>query len=106
MPVGIGGGSTYFGLRPRYAPDKVEECIKTTADPIEALNPGFEGKLGAGRVNAYKAVLCAKAAPTAIIESSFIDVTCVFALADFYNKSFGANITSVEWTFDGGTTGY
>lgn len=102
-PLVSGVAALILAYDPGMPPDKVEECIKTTADPIEALNPGFEGKLGAGRVNAYKAVLCAKAAPTAIIESSFIDVTCVFALADFYNKSFGANITSVEWTFDGGT---
>jgi len=35
----------------------VRTIIKESADPIDDLNPGFEGKLGAGRVNAYKALV-------------------------------------------------
>lgn len=35
----------------------VREIIKGSADPIDELNPGFEGKLGTGRVNAYKALV-------------------------------------------------
>lgn len=31
--------------------------IKENADNIDALNPGYEGKLGSGRINAYKSIM-------------------------------------------------
>lgn len=36
---------------------EVREIIKASADNIDHLNPGYEGKLGTGRVNAHKALL-------------------------------------------------
>jgi hypothetical protein len=36
---------------------EVRNIIKSTTDPIDALNPTYAGKLGTGRVNAYKALL-------------------------------------------------
>ncbi|MDQ7039425.1 MAG: S8 family serine peptidase [Rhodothermus sp.] len=41
---------------PEYTPDQVREQIRLTADPIDALNPGFAGRLGRGRINAFRAV--------------------------------------------------
>ena len=35
---------------------KVREIIETTTDNIDAKNPSFVGKLGTGRINAYKAL--------------------------------------------------
>lgn len=49
-----------FGLLKSYHPEwSAEELITQvlgTADPIDTQNPGFEGQLGAGRVNAYRAL--------------------------------------------------
>ncbi len=39
-------------------PAQIESCIKNSADPIDLLNPGFEGMLGAGRINAEQALIC------------------------------------------------
>ena len=39
-------------------PAQIESCIKNSADPIDLLNPGFEGMLGAGRLNAEQALIC------------------------------------------------
>lgn len=39
-------------------PAQIEACIKNSADPIDILNPGFEGLLGAGRINAEQALIC------------------------------------------------
>lgn len=36
--------------------DEVREIIESTTDNIDALNPGFAGKLGTGRINAYRAL--------------------------------------------------
>ncbi|WP_397546138.1 S8 family serine peptidase [Rhodothermus marinus] len=41
---------------PEYTPDQAREQIRLTADPIDAANPGFAGRLGRGRINAFRAV--------------------------------------------------
>ncbi|AEN74039.1 Thermitase [Rhodothermus marinus SG0.5JP17-172] len=41
---------------PEYTPDQAREQIRLTADPIDAVNPGFAGRLGRGRINAFRAV--------------------------------------------------
>ncbi len=39
-----------------YTPDQTREQIRLTADPIDAVNPAFAGRLGRGRINAFRAV--------------------------------------------------
>jgi len=46
--------------------------IKETADNIDALNPGFEGKLGTGRINAFRALLGLSAQITSPQSGAFI----------------------------------
>ncbi len=41
---------------PSLTPHLVEQIIKSSADPIDDLNAGYAGKLGAGRMNALKAL--------------------------------------------------
>jgi subtilisin family serine protease len=43
-------------LHPDWAPTLVLAQLTRTADGIDGLNPGFEGKLGAGRINATEAL--------------------------------------------------
>lgn len=42
---------------PDFTNDQIEQLIKDSADPIDHLNPGFEGLLGAGRINCYNGVM-------------------------------------------------
>ena len=44
---------------PSYSPDKVKACLKNSAEPIDALNPQYAAKLGAGKLNIRAAVECA-----------------------------------------------
>ena len=44
---------------PEWSPDAVRAQIMGTADDIDALNPGLEGQLGSGRINAARAVTAA-----------------------------------------------
>lgn len=37
-------------------PDDIMARIKETADDIDSINPGYEGKLGSGRINVYGAL--------------------------------------------------
>ena len=41
---------------PDWGPLQVREQIRITCDNIENANPGFEGKMGSGRINAFRAV--------------------------------------------------
>ena len=48
-------------LKGKTSASDVREIVLSTADNIDTLNPGFIGKIGSGRVNAYRALLKAKA---------------------------------------------
>lgn len=54
LVAGVAG--LVFSQNPDWTGDQVKERIKETADPIDHLNPGYEGMLGTGRVNAFRAL--------------------------------------------------
>ncbi len=41
---------------PGYSNDEIQQLIENSADPIDHLNPGYEGLLGAGRINSLACV--------------------------------------------------
>ncbi|MGL1888444.1 MAG: S8 family serine peptidase [Reichenbachiella sp.] len=43
---------------PAYSNTEIKECILSGAEPIDHLNPYWSGKLGAGSLNAEKAIAC------------------------------------------------
>lgn len=53
---GAGLGGLLLALHPDWTPVLVQAQLMHTADPIDALNPGYEGQLGNGRLNATQAV--------------------------------------------------
>ncbi len=64
-PVVAGAAALVKSLHPNWTPDQVEQQLEDGADSIDAQNPNYAGKLGAGRVNAYNAVAeSASATPT------------------------------------------
>lgn len=54
-------------VNPCATPEELEAILKSSADDISGLNPSFVGKIGAGRVNAAKALeaIAAPSLPTA-----------------------------------------
>ncbi|MFZ9028029.1 MAG: S8 family serine peptidase [Crocinitomicaceae bacterium] len=50
------------GLMISHAPSapqqEVVNCLLSTADNIDGINPSYAGQLGSGRINAYQALLC------------------------------------------------
>jgi subtilisin family serine protease len=51
-PLVAGLCGLVLAVRPNFTPAQVENQLKVSADNIDILNPGFTGKLGAGRINA------------------------------------------------------
>ena len=53
------------GLMKTYNPlltvDQIEACIINNVDNIDFMNPNYIGKLGSGRINAFKAMQCVNA---------------------------------------------
>lgn len=43
---------------PEISNDDLKTCLLTTTDPIEINSVKYEGRTGAGRINAYKAIVC------------------------------------------------
>lgn len=55
----VAGLAAYlYGYHRNVTRDDVLHCMLSTADDLDAINPGFEGQLGAGRINALKAISC------------------------------------------------
>lgn len=55
-PITAGACALIWSAHPEYTAAQVTALIQATADPIDALNPGYEGLLGSGRVNLLKAL--------------------------------------------------
>lgn len=87
-------------FNPAKTVDEIETCLKTTADPLDALNPGYTGQLGAGRIHAFRALQCVSGPPIALFTSNNTNV-CPGSTVQFTDQSYGTP-TSWAWTFPGG----
>ncbi len=56
-PVAAGVAALVKSMHPSLTPAQLMQRLTYTADNIDALNPGYEGKLGAGRINAFAATM-------------------------------------------------
>lgn len=101
-PYVSGLAALMLSLDPNATPDRIEQCLKETADDNYPVNPGFVGQLGAGRVNAKEAVQCTPSEPIADFTISAIPA-CPGETIIFTDYSAGTDITSWQWTFENGT---
>lgn len=94
-------------LNPTMPNADLINCLYSTADNINVNNPNFAGFLGAGRINAAKAMECVAAglsnAPIANFDANTRNILeegqVVFRDRSSYSPS------SWQWTFPGGTPG-
>jgi len=66
-PVAAGVAALVKSMHPALSPANLMARLMTTADNIDALNPTYAGKLGAGRINAFTATMYDKI-PYMVIE--------------------------------------
>ncbi|MEM8526785.1 MAG: S8 family serine peptidase [Bacteroidota bacterium] len=59
-PLVSGIAALMLSADPTLTPDEIIKCLKATADDIDGIpdNAAYVGQLGAGRVNAYEALMC------------------------------------------------
>lgn len=62
-----------ISAHPDWTVPAVMMQIENTADPVDALNPGHEGKLGAGRINAAASLTSPIPPPDIVAESVNVD---------------------------------
>ncbi len=101
-PYVSGLAALMLSFDPTATPDRIEYCLETTANDIDALNPGFAGQLGAGRVNAFLAVQCTPSEPIANFTWS-AQPPCAGETFTFNDISAGTELDSWQWSFPGGT---
>jgi subtilisin family serine protease len=55
-PLAAGVAALVKSAHPTWTPDQIAEQVRVSCDKIDTVNPGFTGKLGFGRINAYRAL--------------------------------------------------
>ena len=99
-PIASGLAGLILSVNPDLSPEEVEDIMKSTADDIYALNPNYMGKLGTGRINAYRAVTNTPFAPVADFSTP---VTTLLPGADISFTDLSVGVPSQwQWTFEGG----
>jgi len=100
-PVVSGLCGLILSVNPALSPDEVEAILKSTADTIEYINPDYIGQLGAGRINAFKAVSNTPYPPVANFTTPLATITPGTSI-NFYDLSHGIP-SGWSWTFPGGS---
>lgn len=102
-PMVAGTAGLMLSVNPGLSPDMVYKCLEDSADNINAQNTTIIGLIGAGRLNAKRAVQCAASGfkPIARFTENNNQV-CTGTPVQFTDKSFGTP-TSWAWSFQGGT---
>ena len=88
---------------PSATPSVIENCLTSGADNIDSQNPNFVGQLGAGRINAFQAILCMDPNVPPVAKFTQNKTSgCTGFVVNFTDQSLG-NPTSWSWSFPGGT---
>jgi PKD repeat protein len=106
-PMAAGVAALIWSQNPGWTASQVKQRLFETADQIDNLpgNASYVGKLGAGRINAYRAVNSGggPGAPVAAFAGSPVS-GCAALTVNFTDQSTG-EVSSWSWTFgDGGTS--
>ena len=98
------------GLLKSYADtltrDQIDALIRTYVDDIDDLNPGYEGLLGSGRINVFKAVDGVVAPSVTVIQPNGGEVLYigqVYPIIWEAEDNVGIVLTDIDYSVDGGS---
>ncbi|MCX7863262.1 MAG: S8 family serine peptidase [Bacteroidales bacterium] len=103
-PIVAGLCGLMKSVDPNLTPDRLTYLLKASCDNIESLQaPEHQGKIGAGRINAFKAVKMAQDSMQQVVANFMCSGNFINAggYVNFTDLSVG-NITSWNWSFPGG----
>lgn len=104
-PMVAGLAGLMLSLNPSLTVTDIRNCILSTADNIDAANPGYIGMLGSGRINANDAMVCVSATlawpPVAQFSANVTTVTAGGQVS--YTNLSMYSPTTWTWSFPGGT---
>ena len=106
-PLTAGLCGLVWAKNPSMSPQVVLNCITSTAANIYTIsgNSSYSGQLGAGRIDAYQALLCAQSSTNNPPVANFYSdkqVICPGQSIQFFDASYFSP-TSLSWSFQGGT---
>ncbi len=104
-PMVAGLAGLVLSVNPNLSIEQVMNCITSTAQDITSINPNYVGQLGAGRIDAYQAMLCVQAtvnAPPVVVINASSEVICPGSLVHFSGASAGGFPDDYLWSFPGG----
>ncbi len=108
-PMAAGVAALIWSQNPTWTAAQVKERLLASADNIDAQNPGLQGKLGAGRINAYRAVSFTPPNQPPVASFSATPETGPAPLTVSFNASASSDpdgsIASYAWQFGDGGTG-
>lgn len=97
-PLVAGLCGLMLSVNPNLTPAQIEACLENTATNIDAINPANVGMLGAGRVNAPQAILCASNNQNAFFIANILNA-CPNQTISLQGISNQVGITAWNWTF-------
>lgn len=100
-PLVAGLAGLMLSMNPGLTPDDIEDCLKSTCDPVTG---SFSAQLGSGRINAANAMGCVATSLNWAPQADFaanITVIPQGSTINFTDLSI-YNPTSWQWTFTGG----
>jgi PKD repeat protein len=102
-PLTAGLCGLIFSVNPDLTPDQLEAVLEGTCDNIYSVpgNENYGGKLGAGRINAFRAVAGTPFTPTADFSTPVTTILPGTSI-QFFDKSVGVPDTW-SWEFTGGS---
>lgn len=99
-PVAAGLAALVLSVNPDLSPAQVEEIMESNSDNISAQNPSYNGMLGAGRINAWRAVSNTPFTPVADFSTPVQSILPGSAI-NFTSEAAGIP-TTWQWNFEGG----
>ncbi|MGB0931295.1 MAG: S8 family serine peptidase, partial [Chitinophagales bacterium] len=98
-PLVAGLAGLMLSYDANISPNDIEDCLKSSAENIDAQNSAYVGDIGAGRINAFEALACLQVPPTAFFEAN-LEAACAGEAIQFFDQSLGADIDTWAWTFE------
>jgi subtilisin family serine protease len=100
-PLVAGLCGLMYSLNPNLTKPQLESCLYNNTDPVTSNT----NQMGAGRINAFKAMQCVNntvsAAPVSSVSANLTNA-CAGTAIQFNGSSLGGPATGYQWTFPGG----